>query len=181
MALYLTALATYFRTQPYSEWFDSYEEALSGLEASYYDRKPCTALHTDIGSVLPTSPTWGRLDDRVREYLKASGVTLWHSLVSCLKPQILLWSTAKSWLNLINLSPLTAWNDLHTFLHTKTGEQRKRPITVSVRWYRLPAAARVLIAFIPAAQKPLARLSHAQKRDAGIAILRCWKEANERP
>jgi hypothetical protein len=178
---YLTGLGAYFRTDPYIQWFDFYEQALSGLGASYYSGKPSTALHTDIGSVLPTNPTWSGLDNRVREYLKGSGVTLWHSLIAYLEPEILLWSTARFWLDLINLTPLSAWNVLHTFHKTKAGNPRKRPIAICARWYQLPTDARVLIAFVPAAQKPLAALSHSQKWEAGIAILKSWREGIERP
>jgi putative ABC transport system substrate-binding protein len=49
---YLSSLESYFRTAPYRTWFNSYEQALLGLDASYYGQKPNTALHTDIGSVL---------------------------------------------------------------------------------------------------------------------------------
>jgi hypothetical protein len=61
---YLSSLESYFRTAPYGRWFNSYEQALLGLDASYYGQRPNTALHTDIGSVLPTDPTWSGLTGR---------------------------------------------------------------------------------------------------------------------
>lgn len=178
---YLLSLDAYFRTLPYNEWFGFYEQALSGLEASYYGQATHTAVHTDIGSVLASDPTWNRLDRHVRERIANCGIRLWHRLIAYLEPQLILWSTAASWLNLIELAPDSCWKDLRTFRETKTGTPRKRSIVVRARWYRLAKEARVLVAFIPAAQKPLARLSHSQKIEAGDAISNFWRGRIERP
>ena len=177
---YLVSLSKYFQNAPYRAWFDFYDQALSGLNASYYGQTPNTALHTDIGSVLPTNPTWSGLDNDVRKEIASCGVPLWHRLISYLEPQILLLSTARAWLDLINLTPTSPWHVLCAFCETQSGSSRKRPISVCGRWYQLQTGAPVLIAFIPAAQKPLAPLSHPQKAAAGKAILRNWRALNGR-
>lgn len=61
---YLHALNNYFRLDPYGLWFSSYEPALNGMGASYYDdgAATATAIHTDVCTPVPTSPTWRRLN-----------------------------------------------------------------------------------------------------------------------
>ena len=179
-ATYLSSLEGYFRVNPYRRWFDSYEHALLGLRASYYGQEPNAALHTDIGSVLATNPTWGKLEKHIREHITDSGVQLWHRLIEQLKPHVLLWSTAKSWLALIKFDSDSCWNNLCAFHETQGGTPRKRPVIVRGRWYRLQSGAKILIAFIPAAQKPLGKLSNLQKRMTGESILRAWKTGDGR-
>jgi hypothetical protein len=176
---YLKSLESYFRTAPYRTWFNSYEQALLGLDASYYGERPNTALHTDIGSVLPTDPTWSGLDRDIRLSIANSGVPLWRRLIAYLEPQIILWSTAGLWLDHIDLAPLSPWENIREFYDTKSGAPRKRSLAVRGRWYQLPNSAPVLIAFIPAAQTPLASLSHSQKKEAGHAILSTWRKGIE--
>ena len=180
MADYLASLESYFRVNPYFGWFDSYEQALSGLNALYCGQKPSVALHTDVGSVLATKPTWHRLNRQDRERIANSGVQLWHRLIEHLKPEILLWSTARSWLDRIEFHPTGCWDDLYVFRETKSGAPRKLPTAVRRRWYQLRTGEKLLVAFIPAAQKPLGRLSHCHKRAAGEAILDAWKASVDR-
>lgn len=67
---YISALDSYFRTEPYRAWFDpAFERVLNGLSASYYEGFPNTALHTDILSPLATDPTWGGLKNQDRASL----------------------------------------------------------------------------------------------------------------
>jgi hypothetical protein len=171
---YLKSLEAYFRTDPYRTWFNSYEQALLGLGASFYGRKPSTALHTDICSVLPTDPTWGGLDRDVQQQMAATGVLMWQRLISYLRPHVILWSTAGSWLAQNDLAPRSSWKDVLKFRWTENGAPRKQPVVVRACWYHLPKHESVLIAFVPAAQTPLAMLSHPQKLKAGKAIRSFW-------
>lgn len=103
---YLMTLNKYFSYSPYKLWFNSYEPILNGMDCSYYARKANTALHTDIMTPIATDPTWSRLNDNDKNLFEAEGIGLWHELVSCLKPDIILISMAenifkKSNLNLI--------------------------------------------------------------------------------
>ena len=177
---YLASLESYFQVDPLRTWFNSFEQALSGLGASYYGQKPSVALHTDIGSVLPTDPTWRKLNQHVRAQLAASGVPLWHRLIEYLEPEILLWSTARLWLNSITFTAIGPWSDLRAFQETKRGKPREQPIFVRGRQFKLQTGARVLIAFVRAAQTPLGHLSDPQKVAAGEAILSAWREGGER-
>ena len=81
---YISALNSSFRVSPYRSWFDSYEQALNGVGASYYGGAKATALHTDIASCLATTPTWSRLSEAVRQRLRPDGISLWHNLVTYL-------------------------------------------------------------------------------------------------
>jgi hypothetical protein len=179
MRIYFASLSNYFQVDSYP-WFDCYEQALLGLGASYKGQQPNIAIHTDIASVLPTDPTWGRLDRHAQDEIAASGVPLWHRLIMYLKPQILLWSTATSWHDLIKLDPISRCSDLIVFRETQSQRLRRRPVIVRICWYQMPAAEQVLIAFIPAAQKPLGTLSHSQKRMTGEAILNAWRTHDKR-
>lgn len=68
---YLASLDAYFRTAPYTGWFNpSFEPLLRGLGASYYEAAPSVALHTDLCSPLATDPTWSRLDPREQALLE---------------------------------------------------------------------------------------------------------------
>ena len=172
---YLRSLFAYFRNSPYSSWFDFYEQALKGMVSSYYGGTENVALHTDIGSVLPTDPTWSGLDPSVRWQLAREGVPLWHRLIERLQPDVLLQSTARQWLDLVEFTPLTGWERIHTFDLTGNGIRRKRPIGIEVRWFALSTGKRVLITHVPASQKPLAGLSHEQKRQAGKISKEWWQ------
>ena len=173
---YLSALSAYFRSYPYKSWFDFYEQALQGMGVSYYDGTSDIALHTDIGSVLPTDPTWRELDVSIRRRLCKEGVPLWHRLIERLQPDILLQSTAREWLDLIQFSPLTPWEQVHKFELTKDGKQRRNPVEVNVRWHSLSSGKCVLLAHVPQTQKPLGKLSHNQKWQAGKIVKAHWQQ-----
>ena len=83
---YLKALSAYFRTDPYSTWFNAFEHLLGGLGASYYNGKPSTALHTDICSPVAIDPTWSDLGHITQNILEEDGGPLWHDLMSVLRP-----------------------------------------------------------------------------------------------
>jgi len=80
---------------------------------------------------------------------------------------VILWSTASRWLDRVDLVPLRSGRDLLEYQERKSGAPLKRTVVVRARWYRLPNREAVLIAFIPAAQTPLAKLSHLQKAETG--------------
>ena len=171
---YLSSLFAYFQTAPYRSWFGFYEQALLGMGSSYYGDSDAVALHTDIGSVLATDPTWSGLGDSIREQLAEDGVPLWHRLIECIEPNILLWSTARKWLERIRFRPLTEWEQIKVFDSTKDGRRRGRPVRLEARWYSLSTGVSLLVAYAPASQKPLASLSHAQKREAGRIVGEYW-------
>ena len=172
---YIYALSSYFRNRPYRSWFASYEQALQGMGVSYYGGTGNIALHTDICSVLPTDPTWSRLDDSIRRQLCKEGVPLWHRLIEYLEPDIILQSTARKWLNLVQFAPLNRWERIHKFRLTKDGKQRKSPVELKAMWYRLSNDKRVFIAHAQPAQTPLGTLGDKQKRQAGKIVKEHWQ------
>lgn len=131
---YLDALCGYFRTCPYWAWFSTIEPLLNGMGASYHLEDTSAALHTDICSPVATDPTWSRLDGRDRRILEADGVTLWHSLLNVLRPQVVLLSIAQRHLSRIGFGPPDCeWRIIHTFDRTSSGARRSPPYTVRAR------------------------------------------------
>ena len=180
-AVYLSVLSSYFRNCPYRSWFGSYEEVLQGMGATYYGAEENTALHTDIGSVLSTNPTWNKLDIQTRNQLTREGVPLWHDLIRCLQPDILFASIAWKWMNdgTIQLEPCASWEVIHTFEKKKEYRPRKSPVEIKARWYMHSTGHRFLIAHGRASQTPLGLLSNEQKRTAGCKILAHWQETRK--
>ena len=167
---YLDALSAYFRTDPYRGWFSAFEPMLNGLGASFYEGKPSTALHTDICSPVATDPTWSGLDWDVQKALEKEGGPLWHGLLEALRPQFVTLSVASHHLSRIRFKALSGWKVVHVFERTEAGALRKRPVEISARWCEVGGEPSLFV-FVPAAQKPLGRLSSNQKREAGeIAI-----------
>ena len=173
---YLEALQGYFRTAPYGSWFGFYEQALLGMGASYYGRSSAIALHTDICSVLPTNPTWSLLDRSIQRRLAETGIPLWHRLIDCIKPDILLFSAARKWLRRIEFRALANWERIASFEWTREGRPRRSPVELEVRWYELSAGSPVLVAYARASEKPLASLSHAKKWEVGRIVKEHWRK-----
>lgn len=85
-------LDQYFSFNPYWSWFRWFEAVLNFLGASYKAGSFTNrAIHIDVHSSLATNPTWGGLDDAIREKLKRTD--LFERLVNILKPDIILLST----------------------------------------------------------------------------------------
>ena len=164
--LYLDALSAYYRNDPYRSWFSSFEPMLNGMEAGYYEGKPSTALHTDICSPVATDPTWSGLDRDQQKALEKEGGPLWHDLLEALRPQIVTLSVASRHLSRIQFKALSGCEVVHVFELTEVGALRKRPVAISARWYEISGEPSLFV-FVPAAQKPLGRLSGNQKRQAG--------------
>lgn len=101
------ALNNYFKINPYQNWFGvkniskkGFLPVLNGLDTCYYeDIKQNTALHTDICSPIATNPTWAGLSKKQKELLKTEGFKLWKDLVKELKPDLVLISTKRDYLN----------------------------------------------------------------------------------
>lgn len=170
---YLDALSAYFRVQPYRSWFNSFEPFLQGLWASYFERRPSTALHTDLCSPIATDPTWTGLGEEEHTALEADGGPLWHELLTVLQPHVVALSVAKHHLARIEFRPLTNWGVIHAFHRTGAGAPRRRPVEISARWYEV-GGARSLFVFGPAAQLPLGMLNTAQRLEAGMIALEVW-------
>ena len=171
---YLDTLSSYFRTNPYRAWFNAWQPLLNGAKVSYYTGHSSTALHTDICSPVATDPTWSRLGEVDRRALEADGRSLWHLLLRCLKPQVVVLSVAEHYLKYIEFKPLDeAWSTLHTLDRTANGSQRSRPYEVRKRWYDVDGQ-RSLFVFGRAAQMPFGLISTDQKRAVGKMMLEAY-------
>ena len=171
---YLEAMSAYFRTDPYRGWFNSFEHLLSGMDASYYEGRTSTALHTDICSPVATNPTWSQLDKADRDALAYDGHPLWRMLLEELRPQIVVLSIARKYLQDIEFDAMTDWEIIHCVRRKADGGLRRRPYNVEARWYNV-GGERSLFAFGTAAQTPFGSLSNGHKQKVGSAILEAWR------
>ena len=170
---YLKALAAYFRTDPYRNWFRHFEPLLGGTQASYYPGEASTALHTDICSPVATNPTWSRLGEDDRSILEADGGPLWHALLEALEPHLVVLSVARRHLDRIRFDAPGGWRVIHAFERTGGGAPRSRPYEVSARWHRV-GGGRSLFVFCPAGRTPLT-ISNEQKRALGAHVVEVWQ------
>ena len=172
---YLEAMSAYFRTRPYRGWFSSFEHLLGGMDASFYEGRPSTALHTDICSPVATNPTWSGLGKADRQALARDGLPLWRLLLEQLRPQIVALSVARKHLDDIGFDAMGGWKVIHRVRHKVDGGLRRHPYNVEARWYDVGGAPSLFV-FGPAAQTPFGTLAASQKQQAGSAILEAWRD-----
>ena len=125
----IAALNAYFETRPY-RWFNSFENVLNGMCASYYDnaKYPFRALHTDICSPWATTPTWSKLPQNIKETLYADGHRQWVKLIKQLHPDIMIASVAREYI--IDLGIENTEKLLCQFDRKNDGTLRNQPVKV---------------------------------------------------
>lgn len=161
---YLESLNAYFRTKPYTRWFNSsFEPLLNGMNASFYEGRDHIALHTDLCSPLATRPTWSRLGDG-QILLAADGIPLWHHLVSLLEPDIILVSVARHHLDSIRFRTQAPWGVAYTV-------QRTNPYQVEYSRITLPVGKQSFLIFGKAANTPFGTVSTRDKLAIGSTIM----------
>ncbi len=101
----LDSLNEYFDFNPYDNWFNKHtERIMNQMNTSYYNKTNYanTALNTDFCTPLATNPTWSKLikeqDKKLINCLKKEGFKIWIDLMKILKPDIILISLAKGYL-----------------------------------------------------------------------------------
>lgn len=165
LSRHCNALNAYFREDPYSPWFNSFEPILNGLGASYYDNPvhANTALHTDLCSPIATDPTWTKLLDNQRSLLKGDGLQIWHALIEICIPDIVVISVAERYLEQITFPivsrPQAIWE-----------LPRKQPYSVIGTVRGINSEKRSHFVFGRAAQTPFGTISNAMKKEMGVAI-----------
>jgi hypothetical protein len=162
---YLPSLNQYFHTAPLN-WFKCFRHLLRGLGASFFP-EPNThrALHTDICSVVPTSPTWSRLPSSAQRQLAACGLETWHELIAELRPHVIVASVRYAWLDRIGYAPLTDWTPVHTVTRTNS-------YLVEGRRYGLPDGSTTQVVRGRAANTPFGTISNADRNAVGQSIRR---------
>ena len=161
---YLGSLDHYFTVDPL--WRGSTPTAglLEGLGTSF-ETGANTALHTDLGSPVATSPTWSRLSPSLRREIATTGIPLWADLVRHLLPHVILVSVARQWLNLI---PFPVTEDLRV-VETLTA-RRKRPYPFRARRVRVTAEHDALLISGPGSTTPFGNVSRTDQRRVGATI-----------
>ena len=166
------ALDSYFRTDAYKSWFSSFEPILNGLDASFYDGKASTAVHTDLCSPIATDPTWSKLPKESKLLLESDGMNIWHSLIEALAPDVILVSIAKSYLDRIRFraiaAPIVIWKS-----------EANRPYEILGTQVEISSAKPSLIVFGRAAQKPFGTLNTPHKGDIGAAVKEHYRAIKE--
>jgi len=161
---YLSALDAYFRSSPYTKWFNpAFEPLLNGLQSSYYEAEISTALHTDLCSPLATSPTWSQLDSKEQAALQGEGVKLWHDLIRFLRPDCVIISVARKNLKLIEFAMPEPFKAVFTI-------ERKNPYEVEAAHVVVDHDCRPLVVFGRAAQMPFGTISSEAMREIGTFI-----------
>jgi len=117
-------LNNYFKHNPYTKWFRTgYEPLLNGLNGSFFpDNEFDKVLHTDICSPLSTNPTWSKLNFHEQESLRRDGFELWKALICELKPDLIILSTRRSYLQLLSPKYIKTIHSINT---TKEGKPRR--------------------------------------------------------
>jgi len=156
---YLGALNSYFRVDPYKLWFDSYEPALSGMDASYYDGPTARAIHTDVCTPVPTSPVWGGLERGEWQRLAPGGVELWHRLIETLEPHIILASIGTRNLARIKLAATSESKVIYTV-------EQARPLHIRATRVRAGSSEALLVTG-GAATKPFQMIKAVQRHEVG--------------
>ena len=161
---YLCALNNYFRLRPYKRWFGSYEPALNGMSASYYDGATATAIHTDVCTPVPTSPVWGRLERHEWRALAPDGVALWHSLVEELEPHVILASIGARNFARIALAPVAGLEVIYTV-------DQARPLHIRASRVRVGGIESLLVTG-GAATTPFQMINASQRSEVGAVARR---------
>lgn len=135
------------------------------MGASYYPGAANTALHTDLCSPLATDPTWSGLPHLDRRRLIRPGASLWHALVSHLRPQIILLSVAARYLDAIEFPRVGSPTTLYTV-------RRTNPYFVTHTVLRLPDDHCTQLMFGRATMTPFGPISNLHKHELGQTIPR---------
>ena len=166
---YLGSLNAYFREDPLRGWFSSWREVLHGLDGCFWSHSPSTVLHTDLCSVVPTSPTWSRLRRSVQADLMQRGVPLWHDLVAELRPHVIVTSVAYRHLDLIDFPATSKWTPVHTV-------ERTNPYVVEARAVALPDRFSSLLVRGRAANTPFGSVKNVDRHAIGRSIRQHLKD-----
>lgn len=166
----IPALNAYFKDEPYTHWFSSFEPILNGMSASYYPKSGHhRALHTDLCSPLATDPTWSGLGSNLQAELFDEGLELWKDLVEEIQPDVMLVSIPKGLF--LSVFPKEG-NELIVFTEKKDGTPRKKPYRVERSHYQLRSGKQAKVIFGQASQKPFDTITIPQKNQIGAQCLK---------
>ena len=102
----------YFKNNPYNKWFGQdnagFKPLLNGMGYCYYpnSKNLKAVLHTDLCSPIATNPTWSKLTKNEKNRLQIKGFVLWKKLIIELKPNLIILSVKKAYIESIYSSPI---------------------------------------------------------------------------
>ena len=168
----ITASKQYFKINPYKKWFNTFDPILKSLNASFYEGRPNTVLHTNVCTPLTTEPTWSKLRPTDKDELSKVGIELWKETIEALEPDIILMSVREN----IVKSLCNNFKPILTITKTKDGRPRKENYIVEEGTYKLPKCKFTLIYFGKSKQRPFDSISNETKEKIGKTILNQWKK-----
>jgi hypothetical protein len=160
----------YFAVDPYKGWFSTYDQLLTGFDASFYGTAKNTAIHTDLLSPIATNPTWSGLAKTDQAALEKLGIPLWHDLIEHLKPHILLISVANEHKIKIKFNSVQAWRTVFSVAETQYGQPRKTPYEISHSVMQISDGFQADVLFGTGKQKPFDTLANLEKRKIGEVL-----------
>lgn len=134
------SLSNYFKVSPYTRWFgkkrgsnSGFLPVLEGMGFSYYevDNKQ-TALHTDLCSPIATNPTWSGLKHYQQDLLLKEGFQIWKKLIGEIKPNIIVMSTSKKYLEWLNPTFVECLK-----YKESSADQGRTPVEYTVDYYEV--------------------------------------------
>lgn len=170
-------LSRYFKENPYSKWFRSFEPILNGIGASYGGKiangeYSSIALHLDICTPLATSPTWSRLNQKMREKLTDEGRQIFQALIKALRPDMIIGSVG-----IAHIKPLEglfveggSWEEVAIFSTARSGAPLRAPLRVNKREMRPVGGYQPIFINGSAANTPFGRFSTERKREIGSIL-----------
>lgn len=136
ISTYITSLNNYFNHNP-QNWFDSYDPISNGMNTSYYmNTAGNNALHTNFCSPFATDVPWSKLKTTTQYTLGREGRKFWHRLVKILKPDIILFSTARKHLERVMFKK-SRWEIFSSITKKKDGSSRAKPYDIEVAKIRI--------------------------------------------
>jgi hypothetical protein len=179
-----STLSNYFKHDPYTTWFSSFENVLSGMGASFYPNENSSgkeariALHIDVCSPIATTPTWSHLEAEKQSKLTPAGRSIFLDLLHKLEPDILIASVAHKHVapTLDVFRDRNEWSDHLTITHTMGGVPRKLPCITQSCWQEWEGRRRMLVCWGSAANTPFGKFSNEDKAKAGHVFLKRWQD-----
>jgi len=172
-------LSHYFKCNPYSKWFRSFEPVLNGLGASYRGKisnagYPATALHLDLCTPIATHPTWSRLTKEMQEELLGDGQQIFCELIDALKPDMIIASVGEKHIRPLHdiFAENSSWEEVVIFRNTQSGAPFRAPLRVKKRAMRPMESHRPLFINGTAANTPFGRFSTERKFEVGSILQR---------
>lgn len=166
---YLTSLNNYFNRNP-NNWFDSYDPVSNGMNTSYYMNKAGNnVLHTNFCSPFATDLAWSKLKTSIQYTLSREGRKFWHKLVEILEPDIVLFSSARKYVERVMFKK-SRWETYARVTKKKDGSPRAKPYNIEVAEIQIGDKKTYLV-FGQIIQLPFGTLSNDIKIQLGQELI----------